>query len=226
MKRLLFFIPIFFMLAAVNAQEQEVPAVSEVPSESETKEEEKIIKVEVVKNSSFESAESYGDNEIKLVVSDIITVPGIHFFYEKIIDSNSSYGVGILAAIDEEGIFGVNRQFAISPFYRMYFLNRQDFGAKGTFVELFSSFARVQNYERGQFFFGRESDEVYSRFSIGASIGKKWITRRGYAIETFIGCGRYLDDIDEIGDNPGGTLSLVLRLEEDSNSLLQPIFDV
>ena len=44
------------MLAAMNAQEQEVPAVSEVPSVSETKEEEKIIKVEVVKNSSFESA--------------------------------------------------------------------------------------------------------------------------------------------------------------------------
>ena len=36
MKRLLFFIPIFFMLAAVNAQEQEVPAVPEVLLESKT----------------------------------------------------------------------------------------------------------------------------------------------------------------------------------------------
>jgi hypothetical protein len=212
MKRLLFFIPIFFMLAAVNAQEQEVPAVPEVPSISEDKEEEKVIKVEVVKNSSFESADTYGDKEIKLVVSDIITVPGFHFYYEKIIDSNSSYGVGILAAIDEEGLFGVNRQFAISPFYRIYFLNRQDFGAKGTFVELFSSFARVQNYERGQFLFGRESDETYSRFSIGASIGKKWITRGGYSIETFIGLGSYLDDIDDIGDNPGGHFKLGLAV--------------
>ena len=215
MKRLLFFIPIFFMLAAMNAQEQEVPdvpLVPEVPEVPETKEEEKIIKVEVVKNSSFESAESYGDNEIKLVVSDIIFVPGFHFYYEKIIDSNSSYGIGILTAFDDEGIFGVNRQFAISPFYRMYFLNRQDFGAKGSFVELFSSFARVQNYEAGQFYLGRENDETYSRFSFGASIGKKWITRSGYTIETFIGGGRYLDNIDDIGDNPGGHFKLGLAI--------------
>ena len=55
MKRLLFFIPIFFILATVNAQEQEVPAIPEVPLKSEDKEEERVIKVEVVKNSSFES---------------------------------------------------------------------------------------------------------------------------------------------------------------------------
>ena len=40
------------MLAAMNAQEQEAPAVSEVPSVSETTEEEKIIKVEIVKDNS------------------------------------------------------------------------------------------------------------------------------------------------------------------------------
>ena len=57
MKRLVFFIPICFMLAAMNAQEQDVPAVPEVPSISEDKEEEKVIKVEIVKNSSFESPE-------------------------------------------------------------------------------------------------------------------------------------------------------------------------
>ena len=104
MKRLLFFIPIFFMLAAMNAQEQEVPAVSEVPSVSETKEEEKIIKVEIVKDNSFESAETYGTKEIKIVASDIIFVPALHIYYEKLIDQASSYGFGLMQAFgDREG---------------------------------------------------------------------------------------------------------------------------
>ena len=202
MKRLLFFIPIFFMLAAMNAQEQEAPAVSEVPSVSETTEEEKIIKVEIVKDNSFESAETYGTKEIKIVASDIILVPAFHIYYEKLIDQASSYGFGLMQALeDREG--PVSRQFAISTFYRIYFLNRQDFGSKGNFVELFSSFANVKNFEFGQMFVGRENDETFSRFSIGAMFGKKWLTRNGYSIETFAGGGSYLDDINEIGDNPG-----------------------
>lgn len=65
MKRLLFLIPIFFMLVAVNAQEQEVPAVSEVPSVSDTKEEEKIIKVEVVNDSSLDAAFPKGETKLE-----------------------------------------------------------------------------------------------------------------------------------------------------------------
>ena len=89
------------MLASVNAQEEEVPAVPEVPSISEDKEEEKVIKVEIVKNSSFESPEVLGEREIKLVVTDILFVPGLHGYYEKIVDENSSFGFGVLTALDD-----------------------------------------------------------------------------------------------------------------------------
>jgi len=203
MKGLLFFIPILFMLTAMNAQEQEVPAVPEIPTTNEEgNKQDKIIKVEIVKDNSFESAETYGTKEIKIVASDIIFVPGLHICYEKLIDQASSYGFGIMQAFeDREG--PVSRQFAISSFYRIYFLNRQDFGAKGNFVELFGSFANVKNFEFGQMFVGRENDKTFSRFSIGAMFGKKWLTRDGYSIETFAGGGSYLDDINEIGDNPG-----------------------
>ena len=211
MKRLLFFIPIFFMLAAMNGQEQEVPAVPEIPSASETKEEEKIFKVEIVKNSSFESPEILGDREIKLVVTDILFVPGLHGYYEKIVNENSSFGFGVLTALDDSEI-GVNRRFAFSPFYRLYFLNRQDFGAQGTFVELFSSFASVKNFEFDDLFIGSNDDSTVFRFSLGATLGKKWVTRNGYTYETFIGAGRYLDNKDEIGDNPQTHIKLGLSI--------------
>ena len=199
------------MLASVNAQEEEVPAVPEVPSISEDKEEEKVIKVEIVKNSSFESPEVFGEREIKLVVTDILFVPGLHGYYEKIVDENSSFGFGVLTALDDS-VVGVNRRFAFSPFYRLYFLNRQDFGAQGSFIELFSSFASVRNFEFDVLLDGYSDSSTVFRFSLGATLGKKWVTRNGYTYETFVGAGRYLDNKDEIGDNPQTHIKLGLSI--------------
>ena len=199
------------MLASVNAQEEEVPAVPEVPSISEDKEEEKVIKVEIVKNSSFESPEVLGEREIKLVVTDILFVPGLHGYYEKIVDENSSFGFGVLTALDDS-VVGVNRRFAFSPFYRLYFLNRQDFGAQGSFVELFSSFASVRNFEFDVLYNGYSDSSTVFRFSLGATLGKKWVTRNGYTYETFVGAGRYLDNKDEIADNPQTHIKLGLSI--------------
>ena len=101
MKGILFFIPIFFLyLLQVNAQEEEVPEVPEVPSISEDKEEEKVIKVEIVKNSSLSHLKSV-EREIKLVVTDILFVPGLHGYYEKFVDENSKFGFGVLTALDD-----------------------------------------------------------------------------------------------------------------------------
>ena len=199
------------MLASVNAQEEEVPAVPEVPSISEDKEEEKVIKVEIVKNSSFESPEVLGEREIKLVVTDILFVPGLHGYYEKIVDENSSFGFGVLTALDDS-VVGVNRRFAFSPFYRLYFLNRQDFGAQGSFIELFSSFASVRNFEFDVLSNGYSDSSTVFRFSLGATLGKKWVTRNGYTYETFVGAGRYLDNKDEIDDNPQTHIKLGLSI--------------
>ena len=62
MKRILFFITVFFLLASVNAQEQEVPDVPEVPAIYNDKENEKVIKVEIVNDSSLDAAFPKGKN--------------------------------------------------------------------------------------------------------------------------------------------------------------------
>ena len=181
MKKTLSFIPIFFMLAAMNAQEQEVPAVPEVPSISEDKEEEKVVKVELVKNTSFEEPETYGNHEIRLNFFDLLLMPGIHVYYEKIIDANSSYGSGLFFNLGGDDI--IQRRFAISPYYRLYFLNRKDFGAKGYFVEMFGSLA-TSDYQ---------NDNIL-RPSVGLTLGRKSVTRSGFSFEPFFGVGRYLDE--------------------------------
>ena len=198
MKPIFLSITCLFLLTTLTAQEQD---------------EEKVIKVEIVKNSSFEAADSFGNNEFRVNFFDLLVLPGFHGYYERIIDENSSYGTGLFINFsDNLSSDIVQRRFAISPYYRLYFLNRKDYGAKGLFVELFSSFASAKDMDDDDLydvFYDdfNDRDNIF-RVSVGATIGRKWITRSGYTFEPFIGVGRYLDSQDSNGDNPEAHLRL------------------
>ena len=182
MKRLLFFIPIFFMLTAVNAQEEEVPALTEVPSISENKEEEKVIKVEVVNDSSLDAAYPKGGNELRVNALSFLTVTDINIFYEKILNRSSSFGLSMFINGGDDVGDITERKFAINPYYRFYFFNSKEYGARGFFVEGFSSFASLES----------ESLQV----SLGMSIGQKWVNTHGFSFELFLGLSRYITDSD------------------------------
>ena len=180
MKRLLFFIPIFFMLTAMNAQEEEVPAVPEVPSISENKEGEKVIKVEVINDSSLDGAYPKGENELRVNALSFLTVTDINIFYEKILNRSSSFGLSMFINGGDDDIDITDRKFAINPYYRFYFFNSKEYGARGFFVEGFSSFASLES----------ESLQV----SLGMSIGQKWVNTHGFSFELFLGLSRYITD--------------------------------
>ena len=182
MKRLLFFIPIFFMLTVVNAQEEEVPALPEVPSISEDKEEEKVIKIEVVNDSSLDAAYPKGENELRVNALSFLTVSDINIFYEKILNRSSSFGLSMFINGGDDVGDITERKFAINPYYRFYFFNSKEYGARGFFVEGFSSFASLES----------ESLQV----SLGMSIGQKWVNTHGFSFELFLGLSRYITDSD------------------------------
>ena len=201
------------MLIAMNAQGQEVPAFPESSSITEEQGEEKVIKVEIVKDTSFEAADTFGNNEFRVNFFDLLILPGFHGYYERIIDENSSYGTGVFINFsDNLSSDIVHRRFALSPYYRLYFLNRRDYGAKGLFVELFGSFASAKDMDDNDLYdvyyddFD-DRDNIF-RFSVGATIGRKWITRSGYTFEPFIGVGRYLDSHGSSDRNPEAHLRL------------------
>ena len=95
MKRILFFIPVFFLLASVDAQEQEVPAVPEVPAINNDKEDEKVIKVEIVNDSSLDAAFPKGKNELRINALSLIARGDINIFYERISNRSSSFGLSM-----------------------------------------------------------------------------------------------------------------------------------
>jgi hypothetical protein len=153
-------------------------------------ENDQITKVEIVKDSSNEYASAYGKHEIRLNALDLVVHPAFHIYYERIVNESNGYGVSLFANFGEDNTTYHN--FALTPYYRFYFLNRKDFGAGGMFVEVFSSFssANFHDFRSGN----KDKDEF--QFSMGIGLGKKWVNRNGFSFEAFAGFGRYFNKVD------------------------------
>ncbi|MDG1822306.1 MAG: DUF3575 domain-containing protein [Flavobacteriaceae bacterium] len=185
MKQFLLYFFILFLFLGVYAQEETY--------------DEEVTKVEIVKDSSFDYADSYGSHEIRLNALDLVVHPAIHIYYERIVDSSNGYGVSVFANFgDNEATY---QNFAVTPYYRFYFLNRKDFGASGLFIEVFSSFASV-NFDEYYYNNSERSDDEF-QFSMGVGIGKKWVNRNGFSFEVSAGFGRYFTKSDS-GYEPEG----------------------
>ena len=179
MKKILFYSAILLIAFGVYAQEED------------------ITKVEIVKDSSKEYAQAYGKPEIRLNALDLVVHPALHVYYERVVDESNGYGVSLFANFgDDETTY---QEFALTPYYRFYFLNRKDFGASGMFVEVFSSFASVNFHKYST----RFKDEGEFQFSMGLSLGKKWVNRNGFSFEAFAGVGRYFASEDGAPDAHG-----------------------
>ena len=92
-------------------------------------------------------------------------------------------------------------KFALTPYYRFYFLQSEDFGGYGIFAEIFTRFSsgeyRAYNGLEG-------SSKITNYFDIapGLAVGRKWINRKGFTFELLFGVGRnilYSDDEDYSG---------------------------
>ena len=141
--------------------------------------EENIQKVQIVKDSSFKAAYPKGENEIRLNALSFLVEEDLNLFYERILNKSSSLGISMFINAGDEGML-TDRKFAVNPYYRFYFYNSKEYGARGFFVEGFSSFASVKN----------ESLQV----SLGMTIGQKWVTTNGFSFELFVGLARYITD--------------------------------
>ena len=113
--------------------------------------------------------------------------------------------MSVLVNLDSENDY--LEDFSITPFYRGYFFNKQDYGAKGFFVEGFGK------YVSGDVEFFSGDDEVlfggdrenFNDFSLGMSVGQKWVNSNGLVVELLVGVSRTLGgDIGNEGYFRGG----------------------
>ena len=146
-------------------------------------------KVEVVKSDTqIENLnELLGQNEIKIDFLDFIIFPALTLGYEKNRNSSTAYGATMFINFDTDLGSEWNDKFAITPYYRFYFLESQDYGGYGVFAEIFTkiSSAKIENYSDLE----RKS---YTDISPGLAVGRKWINRKGFTFELMFGVGRNL----------------------------------
>ena len=127
-------------------------------------------------------------HEIKLGAVKLLSGGIFEVAYENVIDSNQGLGVAVLFNLDSSSDYLEN--YSLTPFYRMYFQTKEDYGAKGFFVEGFTSFFGGDNDIID--FDSNNQDDKFFDISIGIGLGKKWINSAGFVFEIKVGAGRNL----------------------------------
>ncbi len=130
-------------------------------------------------------------NELRIDAIRAIGLQTLGLSYERIIKQD----MGVGATLDVKLAGDSHPNFVFSPYYRFYFFNNQDFGARGLFVELFSSFVK----DKAEKETGRDAsgtiileNKKFFDVAMGLSLGKKWVHKRNYIFEINGGIGRFL----------------------------------
>ena len=154
-------------------------------------------------------------NELKLNMTNLIGFKWFDVGYERTINEESSFGVGLLTRIgsDRDGGDGLDeyRTFSITPYYRHFFSQKY---AQGFFVE---GFAMVHSGEDEFYEFDPvdSSDnyryEKFTDLAIGVSAGAKFVTKRGFIAEIYLGIGRDMLDQSDIEVVGRGGIALGYR---------------
>ena len=162
-------------------------------------------KVEVVKSDRqvTELFDEIGNQEIKLDFIDLLTQPALNVGYEKINDAYSSFGADLFLNLNDNS----SEKFSLNPFYRLYFLNKTDFGGEGYFAEIFIKFSNIE-YNRETYYYEPMPNEPYSTtqeikvwdIAPGFGVGRKWVNKKGWTFEYMIGVGRFLFTKNENDD--------------------------
>jgi hypothetical protein len=156
----------------------------------------------IIGNSIFaqqnDSAYLLKKNELKINMSNLIGFKWLDVGYERILNEESSFGVGTLFSLDNSSD-GLDeyRTFSITPYYRHFFSNKY---AQGFFVEAFTMLhtAKEDDYyyelpdPNSGNYYGGSNSSTYTDFAVGISAGGKWVSKRGFVAEIYLGIGRDL----------------------------------
>ena len=128
--------------------------------------------------------------EVKINAFGLLAFEWIDVSYEYLINEESSFGIGLLLGLDNNTNLDEYRKFSLTPYYRRYFSNKF---ARGFFVEGFGMLHTydIENYD----FYGNYTvgnNKTKTEFAVGISVGGKFISKRGFTTEIYLGLGRNL----------------------------------
>ena len=130
-------------------------------------------------------------HEVKLGVIKLLSGPIFDGTYEYVKDRKMGYGAMLLVNFNKRyDIYPID--YAFTPFFRMYFDQNEDYGAKGFFVETFLSFYGGKDDKESLVNPFDKNNDPYFDTALGFSLGQKWINSGGFVLEGKLGVGRNL----------------------------------
>ena len=143
-------------------------------------------------------------HEFRIDALEGLIVPALDISYEYVLSRYS--GVGATLNINLEGSDSdLDQDVAFTGFYRQYFFNKKEYGARGFFAEGLLQYASGKSEDffvlespttEGDFVTQRVSED-WNKVGIGFAIGQKWVSRNGFVFELSVGGGRYLGSDDD-----------------------------
>lgn len=143
-------------------------------------------------------------HELRIDALEALVVPTLELNYEYVISKYSGAGAALSINLNADDDYEYGQKFAFTPFYRQYFLNKKEYGARGLFVE---GMLQMASGEYNEYLFDYDpvtdstSETILSNdwFNVGAglAVGQKWVSNNGFVFELSIGGGRYFSG----GDN-------------------------
>ena len=131
--------------------------------------------------------------EVKINGLSLLAFEWLDVSYEYLINEESSFGIAALITLNDSEELNNYRKSSLTTFYRRYFSIQY---ARGFFVE---GFGMLHTYESENYDYngnGSYRQEDQTNFAVGISAGGKFITKRGFTTEIYLGIGRNIG-----GDN-------------------------
>jgi len=135
-------------------------------------------------------------HELKLNAFSLIALSSFNVSYEYLINNDSSFGVDLFLTVNMNENSEFPKKFSLTPYYRWFFSEK--FAARGFFVEAFGMLNTRKNRDNNDYY---DSNGTYvynsnntnvTGFALGISVGGKFITRKNFVAEVYLGIGRNL----------------------------------
>ena len=144
-------------------------------------------------------------HEVKINAFGLLAFEWLDVSYEYLINNESSFGTGLLIGANSDSDLDHYRKFSLTPYYRRYFSSKF---ARGFFVEGFGMIHSYDNnfdyyYDQYGNYTQTNNNDTQTDFAVGISVGGKFISKKGFTTEIYLGIGRNLgannNDLQAVG---------------------------
>jgi len=129
-------------------------------------------------------------HEIGIDVFDLAIMRTIDVTYEYVKNPNIGFGLTARYCFDSDSYR--EEIYGITPFFRVYFFNKMDYGSKGFYAESFLKLFGVKNYDYNYsngYYIGKTT-KVNSNVAFGVGLGYKYVNHSGFILDINGGIGR------------------------------------